>query len=658
MLIRRAVARRARIVRSPLARSHSQTPHQASSVPRYISSFTLNESIADLLKAATPGERLSYYSDRAQDRVTSWIGAISIVAAVAVGFAAYRLGDRQNGILKTQNDILEKQTDILGETKELQKRVQINIEDQAQREFEKKAARLLDVGTHALALARDAHEHGVRSDYLTCIAPTKRAAELLDKASRLSRFTTRNGGGCVAGVVLPQEFKDFNLEMERAQLHYFHASTCLHSLDEDYAPMIKHTQALNPRLAFAQKQVLDARKSLEDARNIVTRLAVPSDKESDVERLVARIELRKADAESFYHSLIDDPPRAAEPYELAKPVKPEYSTLNARFKSNQAMAYFGLGQYSKALAASDEALAGLPKGTATTSVNPPKHSGLRGAAKQAGSQLTKSGGQSIATRLAQTFDEETDACAMAYTALLEARKNDMERLRRRKLVAVKASRLFFGAMTPVADRKTYDGSNLHLRELLLTVVDEVESWPAATDGTSPSEDDDAPDDGSQPQNSVADAFSWWKDDKGWIRRRGIVRILAAMHVALDRVATTKPGEADELADLAISIASQIAQVKTASGFFSSRSGDFGAFACRTASYRAHWSWASHKNYDARRVPFSPLARSRRLKRIAQEFKDARPGHESGSSGQPMLTGDDLGKVRKAIEKMQKLTVEA
>jgi hypothetical protein len=294
---------------------------------------------------------------------------------------------------------------------------------------------------------------------------------------------------------------------------------------------------------------------------------------------------------------------------------PGSEVADARLLSNHAMALFGLG------ASCDEKERDLSKDLDAIEKLREARKRLQGA-KLGADRLKLPSTPMVPVQGdnpeagAQLHDPKTSSEATfrgAINRLLEAKRMDRARILRRKRLSVPSMLLFVASFTPLSE---------DLVQLAAEVICEAEACL----------DDEV------------------IDDSAWLRARGLVRVLDALFVALEYCPTDDEEATRQLSTAVIQAAAKLATIREKPDV-AARGGDFGAFAYIVAKARASPSGFLGYQAAPRAVPFSQLARAKRMEREARTL--AQVPQSRRCDGQ-VLDSSLRARIQKLVERVESL----
>ncbi|KAA0145998.1 hypothetical protein FNF29_08311 [Cafeteria roenbergensis] len=468
--------------------------------------------------------------------------------------------------------------------------------DVARRKVEDDCADAMGLMGSAFEVAHRAHAMGVRTAYRGMTAATREAADLCDMAWAAVSQTTTPSAAQPASMAHP-DVRPGAMAFVQAELHYYHASTCL---------------AANTGSDMASADLLRR-----------------------------RIELRKADADSFRRSLGGgrEPHTSHTPYlglleETGDTDFAADDAATARFvaraANNYAMALFGsqktadqaAGQllFAMDLLFDDRVMRATlasaetqPARKAAPSTEPPKE---------------------LATRLRPLW-RRVD---VTRDRLRTAQASDRERLTCRKMLSTSAAWLFFRSQSqPVSARdimRVVSGD----RAMVLPPMrpsSSLSSFDAGEFGAKP----------GTPIEKLRENLQG--TDEAWLRRRGYVRLLVAIHAALEAAptddetngtATARASDLPSTRALAREIIETAAEIGTAPRRIGtgteSTSGDWGTYAylvsrCADETPTKGAKAAAPTELGEEGPRFSELGRARRFAELAARRRDGPPERSVG-----------------------------
>jgi hypothetical protein len=441
--------------------------------------------------------------------------------------------------------------------------------------------------TDAFVFAKRAHHDGVVSDHISARAYATEALDYIKRAydTAVREASTRDEPRPAISTHLHKHLQMEALVMWHAVMLYYAASTALHTLDEDHSVLMDTDASPTARRRFARDTIRFARTCLAQAE-ARARHSDPSVLGMWEEGLLERIALRQADADSFFAAICDNPDQAAAAYEKhsADAAKAGIEHLRARFDSNHAMALFGIRDDGGAVGKLRSARDKLLKAAETTSSDMESALVQRWLQDDAKESASVTSGRKIGpTHSATTFQT-------AFREFCECRTHDRQRILRRKKLSVPCTLLLVSSFVEAED--------------LVPMVDEVLDAAEAF-----------------VRNDPKLAF----DDSAWFARRGLVRLLTALFMALEASQTDDRAAAEAQAHDLIHSASRLATVR-GSPESPSTAGDVGAFAQLVAKGRPlPTSWWP---VPPPSVEFSLLSRARRLKVEADRIRKQPPSRQT------------------------------
>ncbi|KAA0162241.1 hypothetical protein FNF28_04795 [Cafeteria roenbergensis] len=481
--------------------------------------------------------------------------------------------------------------------------------DVARRKVEDDCADAMGLMGSAFEVAHRAHAMGVRTAYRGMTAATREAADLCDMAWAAVNQTTTPSAAQPASMAHP-DVRPGAMAFVQAELHYYHASTCLHCVDEGQEVVGAEPLTPGQRLDTARQMVEEAGRSLDKATRCLA--ANTGSDMASADLLRRRIELRKADADSFRRSL------------------GATARFVARATNNYAMALFGsqktadqaAGQllFAMDLLFDDRVMRATlasaetqPARKAAPSTEPPKE---------------------LATRLRPLW-RRVD---VTRDRLRTAQASDRERLTCRKMLSTSAAWLFFRSQSqPVSARD------------IMRVVsgDRAMVLPPMRPSSSLSSFD-AGEFGAKPGTPIEKLRENLQDtDEAWLRRRGYVRLLVAIHAALEAAptddetngtATARASDLPSTRALAREIIETAAEIGTAPRRIGtgteSTSGDWGTYAylvsrCADETPTKGAKAAAPTELGEEGPRFSELGRARRFAELAARRRDGPPERSVG-----------------------------
>lgn len=529
-----------------------------------------------------------------------------------------RQADTQDKQAKTQDSMVTMQTEVHGMALEV-----------ARRKIEDDCADAMGLMGSALEVAHRAHATGVRTAYRGMTEATREAANLCDMAWAAVNQTATPATSQPANMVHP-DVRPGTMAFVRAELHYYHASTCLHCVDEGQEMVVGEPLTPGWRLDGARRMVDEAGRSLDKA---IRCLAVYTGSDTaSVDLLRRRIRLRQADADSFRRSLGvgQESETSHTPYldllaEMGSANSAAEDPATARFvaraANNYAMALFGsqktadqaVGQLrfamdllfdGRVMRATLASATGRPGHPAASLSEPP---------------------QGLATRLHPLW-RRVDT---ARDGLRSAQVSDRERLTCRKMLSTSAAWLFFQSQSP----------SEHARDNLMRLVtgDLAMVVPPTIEGQ------ESPVTASRPSPDLASLREYLAtSDVAWLRRRGYVRLLVALHAALEATPTddeddtkTQPAKAQTTRALARAVIETAAEIGTAprriGKGIESTSGDWGTYAYLVSRCPDDASAISSSTTDKDGPRFSELGRARRFAELAARRRAGPPARPTEGS---------------------------
>ncbi|KAA0146295.1 hypothetical protein FNF31_07818 [Cafeteria roenbergensis] len=536
----------------------------------------------------------------------------AVLGVTIVGIAAASfLGLKQAEVQKKQAEVQEKQAEV---QKMVAKWRRDDLDAKAQVRAEKMrhtAAQVHECAADAFAFAEQAHFEAVRSNYRSARPLSFESMERMrDAHAAALREQQSDGKHPPLSTLLDAPLRNERLAMWRAVTLYYAASTVLHSLDEEAVAIDGGVRSAAERRLRFEDDVNTARSWLVQARARAAHVdaKVLGTWEPD---LAHRIDLRLADASSYWHAVLGDKVAATQVYEdMGRKLEdasraPGPEPRKARLLSNHAMALFDLETPegdAGAVRKLDKALAWLA---------PSETAGPTGSIDHA---LSVSAGHpdaasEIGTDVPETSSRQRFRAAM--TSLIDAKREDWKRILERQRLTVPSMLLFVGALTD---------SDMDLVKHASDVV------------------------------ACAEAFLDSGRDRPWLRARGMVRVLGALFVALEHCPVNKgdEGAAEALASRVIEQAAKLATIREEPDV-AARGGDFGAFAFAVAQSRMPaGSWFGRRR--PRDVPFSEFPRARRMK-VEAERLAKKPSRRA--DGAVLDTGLRL-RIEKLLEQVEKL----
>ncbi|KAA0164394.1 hypothetical protein FNF31_02318 [Cafeteria roenbergensis] len=136
--------------------------------------------------------------------------------------------------------------------------------DVARRKVEDDCADAMGLMGSAFEVAHRAHAMGVRTAYRGMTAATREAADLCDMAWAAVNQTTTPSAAQPASMAHP-DVRPGAMAFVQAELHYYHASTCLHCVDEGQEVVGAEPLTPGQRLDTARQMVEEAGRSLDKA---------------------------------------------------------------------------------------------------------------------------------------------------------------------------------------------------------------------------------------------------------------------------------------------------------------------------------------------------------------------------------------------------------
>ena len=510
--------------------------------------------------------------------------------------------------------------------------------DVARRKVEDDCADAMGLMGSAFEVAHRAHAMGVRTAYRGMTAATREAADLCDMAWAAVNQTTTPSAAQPASMAHP-DVRPGAMAFVQAELHYYHASTCLHCVDEGQEVVGAEPLTPGQRLDTARQMVEEAGRSLDKATRCLA--ANTGSDVASADLLRRRIELRKADADSFRRSLGGgrEPHTSHTPYLglLEETGDTDFAADDAaaarfvaRATNNYAMALFGsqttadqaAGQllFAMDLLFDDRVMRATlasaetqPARKAAPSTEPPKE---------------------LATRLRPLW-RRVD---VTRDRLRTAQASDRERLTCRKMLSTSAAWLFFRSQSqPVSARD------------IMRVVsgDRAMVLPPMPPSSSLSSFD-AGEFGAKPGTPIEKLRENLQDtDEAWLRRRGYVRLLVAIHAALEAAptddetngtATARASDLPSTRALAREIIETAAEIGTAPRRIGtgteSTSGDWGTYAylvsrCADEAPTKGAKAAAPTELGEEGPRFSELGRARRFAELAARRRDGPPERSVG-----------------------------
>jgi hypothetical protein len=366
-------------------------------------------------------------------------------------------------------------------------------------------------------------------------------------------------------------------------------------VDEGVDAFMDESPTEHKRRAWARKFIDDARKSLYTATICLSLL--PSGHAS----LSQRIKLRQADAESFESALELDPHDAATPYKHRKLLKLQdpitvvehEARFVARAANNHAMALFGAGNTEEA-GKTDEAMKWM---SFAMNVLFAQHV-VAFTARDIRGKVDKKAEpdeppKDLPKRLVRVWKQVEDASL----SLQDIRADDRERLACRKMLSTSCAWLFLESQRPS------DG----LRSKLLRVVNGDRAMIVMK-----ADAESKPGDAAEPLGQLRRYLVG--EDQVWLHRRGYVRLLVAIHAALEVVPTDSLPKTQELASSVIDTAAELGtRQRRFSDGVESISGDWGTY--------AYWLSSKKPNVVNPKTQtsgpwFGELGQARRLQALA------------------------------------------
>ena len=460
------------------------------------------------------------------------------------------------------------------------------------------AVRVHESAADAFVFSEHAHRDAVRTNYLSAKALSEDAMTCMKDAHDLALREDAVGEALprISDYLHPA-LKLETLVLWRAVTLYYAASAALHTVDEEFSAMVDSKPSARKRRTFARDTIQFAQRCLAQAEARASHVD-KSVRDKWEPHLQERIALRRADANSFWKAVCDDPKGSAGAYDEEEPRRFAASSsgtvhLHARFHSNHAMALFGSGDHENAVKKLTTARELLARSeTATRRID------------KSTDPLSDSDKQS---RSARTFE-------VAFKQYCRCKGDDRMRILSRKRLSVPCMLLFVASFVESTD----------LVPLVDDVLGAVESFLGSNEATI--------------------------DDTAWLERRGLVRVLVALFMALEACPTDDVDAANSLADDVIGRAAKLAMMREELDCVS-RAGDFGAFACSVVQGRPpHNSWLS-KPEAWRPVQFSELSRAKRMEKEAESIRRARPDRRTEGA---KLTASHLERIRAALARTDAL----
>ncbi|KAA0147083.1 hypothetical protein FNF31_07658 [Cafeteria roenbergensis] len=173
--------------------------------------------------------------------------------------------------------------------------------DVARRKVEDDCADAMGLMGSAFEVAHRAHAMGVRTAYRGMTAATREAADLCDNGLGGRQPGRRRPRRHSPASMAHPDVRPGAMAFVQAELHYYHASTCLHCVDEGQEVVGAEPLTPGQRLDTARQMVEEAGRSLDKATRCLA--ANTGSDVASADLLRRRIELRKADADSFRRSL-------------------------------------------------------------------------------------------------------------------------------------------------------------------------------------------------------------------------------------------------------------------------------------------------------------------------------------------------------------------
>ncbi|KAA0163709.1 hypothetical protein FNF28_04100 [Cafeteria roenbergensis] len=269
---------------------------------------------------------------------------VTIVGIVAASF----LGLRQAEVQKKQAEVQEKQAEVQEMVAKWQRD---DFDAKAQTRAEKMrhtAAQVHECAADAFTFAKQAHFEAVRSNYRSARPLSLESMERMrDAHAAALREQQSDGKHPPLSTLLDAPLRNERLVMWRAVTLYYAASTVLHSLDEEAVAIDGGVRSAAERRLRFEDAVNTARSWLVQARARAAHIdaKVLGTWEPD---LAHRIDLRLADASSYWHAVLGDKVAATQVYEdMGRKLEdasraPGPEPRKARLLSNHAMALFGL----------------------------------------------------------------------------------------------------------------------------------------------------------------------------------------------------------------------------------------------------------------------------------------------------------------------------
>ena len=547
---------------------------------------------------------------QAHDKLSADGWAVLGVTIVGIAAASF-LGLKQAEVQKKQAEVQEKQAEV---QKMVAKWQRDDLDAKAQTRAEKMrhtAAQVHECAADAFTFAKQAHFEAVRTNYRSARPLSFESMERMrDAHAAALREQQSDGKHPPLSTLLDAPLRNERLVMWRAVTLYYAASTVLHSLDEEAVAIDGGVRSAAERRLRFEDAVNTARSWLVQARARAAHVdaKVLGTWEPD---LAHRIDLRLADASSYWHAVLGDKVAATQVYEdMGRKLEdasraPGPEPRKARLLSNHAMALFGLATPegdAGAVRKLDKALAWLA------------HSETAGPTGSIDHALSVSAGHPDAASEIGTDDLETSSrqtFRAAMTSLIDAKREDRKRILERKRLTVPSMLLFVGALTD---------SEMDLVKHASDVV------------------------------ACAEAFLDSGRDRPWLRARGMVRVLDALFVALEHCPVNKgdKGAAEALASRVIEQAAKLATIREEPDV-AARGGDFGAFAFAVAQSRMP-AGSLFGRQRPRDVPFSELPRARRMKVEAEKLAK-KPSRRA--DGTVLDTGLRF-RIEKLLEQVEKL----